>query len=110
MHGASNDELIIGVIGLEEVKSAKVVYKAAQGTYDHNYIGQKSSPSGLRQMVEIVTEDEVSGELSHVLRTEKGMEFIRSTCAGCPPGYQVSLWTTPKEESLFKQAKEGLSP
>lgn len=110
MHGASTDELVIGIIGLEEVESAKVVFKAEKGTYDHNYIGSKKSASGLRQMVEIVTEDEISGELSHVLRTEKGMEFIRNTCAGCPPGKLISLWTMPKEENLFAQAKEGLSP
>jgi hypothetical protein len=114
MHGASTDELVIGLLGLQEIEEVDVVFKRNPGAgtsagYLHNYIGGVASKHGLRQMVEIVTVDGISGELSHVLRTEKGMQYISSTCKGCPTGKSVSYWTMPKEEFLFEEAKEGLA-
>lgn len=104
MHGASNTELVSGILGYEEVTEVDVVYKRAPG-YLHNYIAERPSN---RQIVRIATVDGISGELSHALRTEKGMEFIMLDCNDCG-GSPVSYWTLPKESFLFEEAREGLS-
>lgn len=104
MHGASNTELINGILGYEEVEEVDVVYKRAPG-YLHNYIAERP---GNRQVVRIATKGGISGELSHALRTEKGMEFVLLDCNDCG-GNPVSYWTLPKEAFLFEEAREGLS-
>lgn len=104
MHGASNTELVSGILGYEEVIEVDVAYKRGPG-YLHNYIAERPNQ---RQVVRIVTVDGISGELSHALRTEKGMEFIKLDCNDCN-GNPVSYWTLPKESFLFDEAREGLS-
>lgn len=104
MHGASNTELINGILGYEEVEEVEVVYKKRPG-YLHNYIANRPTN---RQVVKITTTGGISGELSHSLRTEKGMEFVLLDCEDCG-GSPVSYWTLPKESFLFEEAREGLS-
>lgn len=104
-HTVDMEELVTGLIGLDEIIDLDVVFKRnMKGTasYIHNYIGDDDSPLGVRQCVKIVTNGGFSGALSHTLRTEKGMEplFVG-------PDGKTSYWTLPRVDFLYKEAREG---
>lgn len=104
-HNVSNDELVTGLIGYDEIDELDIVYKRVQGgtfSYIHNYIGDDDSPLGVRQVVRIRTKGGFSGSLSHSLRTEKGMEPIFMDKDG-----KTSYWTLPRVDFLYSEAREG---
>lgn len=110
-HNVDMVELVKGLVGYDEIIDVDIVFKRNEGgtfSYIHNYIGDDDSSLGVRQLVEIRTKDGVSGNLSHVLRTEKGMQPIFWTCKGCPDGKgSVSYWTMPQADFLYSEAREG---